>query len=131
MKRMTLMALLLLTACSNEVSVLTAADLAPGLGLNDAQLAALEDARKVCPGLDDYSPDLRVVKIDVPAIAEPIIFAFDIPGKPQHVPDTFKAWGQHCEIELDDDRASASKRVCASACLRRPFDGDGPPYILN
>lgn len=129
MKRITLLAALLLAACTDAPPAPAAAALAPGVALDAAQSAIADEARAVCPGLDEYAPDLRIVSVD--AAASPASLVFEIPEKPAKVPDSLKAWGNRCEIAITAGRATTTKRACASACMRREATGDGPPYALN
>ncbi len=129
MKRITLLAALLLSACSYEPKAPATLPLATGVTLDAAQLALVEQVRAACPGLDEYAPEILIVSVD--ANASPAALVFEIPDKPAKVPDRLKAWGNRCWIEIAAGRATTTKRACASACMRREASGDGPPYALN
>ena len=131
MKWITLLPMLLLAACAAPAGAPTNAELAQGVVLDEAMSSALVQARKACPGLDAYFPDLRVLAVDAPESNVTSTVEFDIPEKSSKVPDGFKAWGNRCELRIEAGRASTTKRACASACLLRQHSGSGPPYILN
>jgi hypothetical protein len=125
MKRMTLLAMVFLAGCWDTTPKPAAGALAPDITLDAGKTATLDQARRACPGLDEYAPDLRVVEISASAVT------FEVPDNPAKVPDTLNAWGNRCEIVLDGERATTSKVACASVCQRKAHTGDGPPYALN
>jgi hypothetical protein len=125
MKRIALLAAVMLTACHASTDGRAVAELAPGVVLDAAQSAAVKRLRQACPGLDGYFPDLRITAV------ESSIVSVEIPNNPANVPDALQAWGNACQYETAGEHIATSKLACASVCAQRQHTGDGAPYLLN
>lgn len=95
---------------------------------NDTLVAnALPAIRQACPGLDKYASQFKAVRVEDNYRTSVV---FDIPETAQ-IPDSYKAGGHSCFVEIDPDGKSiiVEKLACKSVCLDQAETPNGPLKI--
>ncbi|MFD2645115.1 hypothetical protein [Pseudomonas japonica] len=90
---------------------------------DDLVRKALPATRLACPGLDRYASQFDNVRVEKHFRTS---IVFHIP-EDSTVPESYKAGGQNCFVEIEDDRSAivVEKLACKSVCLDKLNVPDG------
>jgi len=79
--------------------------------------------RQACPGLNKYTSQFEQVRVEN---GYRTAVVFDIPESAR-IPDSYKAYGHTCFIEIESDASSIfiEKAACKSVCLDQASVPDG------
>lgn len=83
--------------------------------------SALPSIRKACPGLDKYSRELSNVRVEQQFRTA---ILFEVSGS-NKIPETYKAGGQTCFIEIDGNSVFIEKTACKSVCKDQLTTSEG------
>lgn len=100
---------------------------------------SLPKIREACPGLEKFGTDLKNNIIhDYMGLDEKesrkVTIEVVVPNGESIIPDRYRAWGQHCYLDVSADGSSLSvaKTACKSVCMDEDFNNDdGSNLVLS